>query len=135
MDYQTPAISEDKAELNDIAVLFKNDYKRIFRYILSMVQETRTAEDLTQETFIRAYKSRDSLRAEGARTAWLYRIATHICLDRLRQYARRAPMESEMNLAELEIGDADTPSLQQVIERDEMSVCIQHYLNRLSDSY
>jgi RNA polymerase sigma-70 factor (ECF subfamily) len=100
-----------------------------------MVQETRTAEDLTQETFLRAYKSRDSLRAEGARTAWLYRIATHVCLDRLRQYAHRAPLESGMDLDELEIGEPDTPSLQQVIERDEMNACIQRYLNRLSDSY
>lgn len=135
VDYQTPAIPEAEADLNNTAVLFKGDYQRLFSYVMSMVRETRTAEDLTQETFLRAYKSRESLRAEGARTAWLYRIATHVCLDQLRQSARRAPMESEVNFDELEIGDTETPSLQQVIEQDEMSGCIQRYLNRLSDSY
>jgi RNA polymerase sigma-70 factor (ECF subfamily) len=90
---------------------------------------------LTQETFLRAYKSRNSLRAEAAQTAWLYKIAAHVCLNRLRQYARRAPMESEADLEQLEVTEPNTPSLQQAIERDEMGVCVQRYLNRLSDSY
>jgi RNA polymerase sigma-70 factor, ECF subfamily len=100
-----------------------------------MIRDAAEAEDLTQETFLRAYRRRDSLRDEGARTAWLYRIATHVCLDRLRQYARRAPKESETDLSEVDVAEPDTPSLQQTIERDEMSACVQRYLNRLSDSY
>jgi RNA polymerase sigma-70 factor (ECF subfamily) len=128
-------IPEAESGMENIAVIFKGDYERIFRYILSMVRDLPTAEDLTQETFLRAYKSRDSLRADAAQTAWLYKIATHVCLDRLRQYARRAPKESEVDLEQAEIAEPDTPSLQQAIERDEMSLCVQRYLNRLSDSY
>jgi RNA polymerase sigma-70 factor (ECF subfamily) len=44
-------------------------------------------------------------------------------------------MESESDLDEMEVAEPDTPSLQKVIERDEMSECVQRYLNRLSDSY
>jgi RNA polymerase sigma-70 factor, ECF subfamily len=135
VEYNTLVIPEDEPDIENIAVIFMGDYKRIFRYILSMVQDLPTAEDLTQETFLRAYKSRDSLRADAARTAWLYKIATHVCLDRLRQYARRAPMESEVDLEQVEIAEPNTPSLQKAMERDEMSVCVQRYLNRLSDSY
>jgi RNA polymerase sigma-70 factor (ECF subfamily) len=102
---------------------------------MSMIRDTAEAEDLTQETFLRAYRHRDSLRNEGAQTAWLYRIATHVCLDRLRQYARRAPKETETDFDELDVAEPDTPSLQQIIERDEMSECVQAYLNHLSDSY
>jgi len=102
---------------------------------MSMIRDTAEAEDLTQETFLRAYRRRDSLQNEGAQTAWLYRIATHVCLDRLRQYARRAPKESEIDLDEMDVAEPDTPSLQQEIERDEMSECVQSYLNNLSDSY
>jgi RNA polymerase sigma-70 factor (ECF subfamily) len=126
---------EDELGIENIVVIFKGDYPRIFRYLLSMVRDVPTAEDLTQETFLRAYKSRATLRADAAQTAWLYKIATHVCLDRLRQYARRAPLESEVDLGEVEITEPDTPSLQQAIERDEMSACVQRYLNRLSDSY
>ncbi len=135
MEHATTMIHGDELEVENAAVNFKGDYQRIFRYVMSMVRNTAEAEDLTQETFLRAYRRRDSLQNEGAQTAWLYRIATNVCLDRLRQYARRAPMESETDLDQTDVAEPDTPSLQQIIERDEMSACVQRYLNRLSDSY
>jgi RNA polymerase sigma-70 factor (ECF subfamily) len=128
-------LEEDEFEVVNASVIFKGDYQRIFRYVMSMVRDTVEAEDLTQETFLRAYRRRDSLRNQGAQTAWLYRIATHVCLDRLRQFARRNPMESDADLDQVDIPEPDTPSLQQTLERDEMSECVQSYLNRLSDSY
>ena len=42
------------------------------------------AEDLTQETFLRAWRAREQLRDGAAGRAWLYRIATNACLDWLR---------------------------------------------------
>ena len=135
MQDHPPTIQGTEPELENATVLFKGDYQRIFRYVVSMMRDTTEAEDLTQETFLRAYLRRDSLRDEGAQTAWLYRIATHVCLDRLRQYARRSPKESETDLDEVDVPETDTPSLQQTLERDEMSECVQGYVNRLSDSY
>ncbi len=135
MEIQTFANQEKELEEENASVLFKGDYQRISRYILSMVHDTAEAEDLTQETFLRAYRRRDSLREEGAQTAWLYQIATHVCLDRLRQYARRSPMESDTDLDQVEVAEPDTPSLQKAIEQGEMSTCVQRFLNRLSDSY
>jgi RNA polymerase sigma-70 factor, ECF subfamily len=135
VEHHPPTIQEYELDVENASVLFKGDYQRIFRYIMSMVRDTAEAEDLTQETFLRAYRRHDSLRDEGAQTAWLYRIATNVCLDRLRQYSRRAPIESETDLDQVDIADPDTPTLQKTIERDEMSACVQRYLNRLSDSY
>lgn len=135
MEHLTPMIEEDELEGANASVLFKGDYNRIFRYIVSMVRDRAEAEDLTQETFLRAYRRRDSLREKGAQITWLYRIATNVCLDRLRQYARRAPNESETDLDLVEIPESNTPSLQNTIEREEMSGCIQNYLKRLSDNY
>ena len=66
MVHNTELTPEDALDLPNVSVIFKGDYNRIFRYILSMVQDSRTAEDLTQETFLRAYRSRDSLLAKGA---------------------------------------------------------------------
>jgi RNA polymerase sigma-70 factor (ECF subfamily) len=125
----------DELEADHASVFFQGDYQRIYRYILSMIRDPAEAEDLTQETFLRAYRQRDSLREAAARTAWLYRIATHVCLDRLRQYARRNPMESDTDLDQVDVAEPDTPSLQQTMERDEMSGCVQRFLSRLSDRY
>jgi RNA polymerase sigma-70 factor, ECF subfamily len=65
------------------------------------------AEDLTQETFLRAWRSRDSFRGEGTLRAWLYRIATNTCLDALRTKSRPA-LERPPEAA----GDFEVPWLQ-----------------------
>ncbi len=135
MEQHPPMTGEDELDAAKASDLFIGDYQRIFRYVMSMVHDTAEAEDLTQETFLRAYRRRDSLRDETVQTAWLYRIATHVCLDRFRQNARRSPMEADTDLDEVEVAEADTPSLQQTVEREEMSGCVQRYLNDLSDSY
>jgi RNA polymerase sigma-70 factor (ECF subfamily) len=135
MEHTPLTISGDELDLKNASVLFQGDYQRIFRYIVSMVHDTAEAEDLSQETFLRAYRRRGSLRDEGAQTSWLYRIATNVCLDRLRQFARRAPMESETDINQVDVPEPDTPSLQKTIEREEMSGCVQNYLTRLPDSY
>jgi RNA polymerase sigma-70 factor (ECF subfamily) len=135
VDQHTARITEGEHVVEKASASFQGDYQRIFRYIMSMVHDTAEAEDLTQDTFLRAYRRRETLRDEGAQTTWLYRIATNVCLDRLRQYARRNPMESETDPDQMDLAEPDTPSLQKVIEQDEMSACIQNYLNDLSDSY
>ncbi len=135
MENQTPEIQENGLEAENVSVIFKGDYNRIFRYIMSMVQDSAEAEDLTQETFLRAYRGLNSLREEGAQITWLYKIATHVCYDRLRQYARRNPMEAETDFDEVDVPEPDRPSLQKTMEQDEMSGCVQRYLTRLPDTY
>ncbi|MGI8329695.1 RNA polymerase subunit sigma-70 [Actinomadura scrupuli] len=49
------------------------------------------AEDLVQETFLRAWNKRDSFDGGPLFRAWLYRIATNACLDAIRRSKRRVP--------------------------------------------
>jgi RNA polymerase sigma-70 factor (ECF subfamily) len=113
---------------------------RIFRYIRHLVRDRAEAEDLTQETLLRACARQDSLRDPAALPAWLYRIATTVCTDRLRQLARiktrmppRGPNDPEP--ADLPDPDPDTPALDEALERGEMSACVQEFVAKLSDSY
>ncbi|MFE9328744.1 RNA polymerase subunit sigma-70 [Nocardia sp. NPDC052278] len=50
---------------------------------------TEDAEDLVQETFLRAWAKRDTYQGTSTYRAWLYGIATHACLDALRRRSRR----------------------------------------------
>jgi RNA polymerase sigma-70 factor (ECF subfamily) len=108
--------------------LFNTYHDRIFRYVLGMVRDRAEAEDLTQETFLRAHQREDALRDPNAARGWLYRIATNVCLDRLRQRRPHVPLEGQ---------DAPSPALSvlEVTERSETSACVQRCLDFLSDRY
>ncbi|MFG1641713.1 RNA polymerase subunit sigma-70 [Amycolatopsis sp. NPDC049252] len=54
-----------------------------------MLGSLSDAEDLTQETFLRAWKSRDGFEGRASVRTWLYRIATNACLDTLARRPRR----------------------------------------------
>ena len=54
-----------------------------------MLASFEEAEDAVQETFLRAWRARDSFDGSSLFKAWLYRIATNVCLDARRQSSRR----------------------------------------------
>ena len=107
----------------------------IARYIRKMVRDGADADDLTQETFIRAFRQRDTLRDEAEILSWLYQIATHVSVDRLRQRARIHSRQNEQTVEELHVADPGTPSALRIAQQDEMSACVQQYVARLSDEY
>src|SRR5215469_12436852 len=59
-------------------------------YCYRMLGTFTDAEDLVQDTLLRAWEKRTTLISPSAYRAWLYRIATHRCLDRLRSARRRS---------------------------------------------
>ncbi|MGW7536188.1 RNA polymerase subunit sigma-70 [Amycolatopsis sp. NPDC054798] len=63
-----------------------------------MLANYEDAQDLTQETFLRAWHKRASFQGHAALRTWLYRIATNACLDFLRKHDDRAsvPAGSEL---------------------------------------
>ena len=85
--------------------LVEAHYRRIYNLIYRMVQSEQDAADLTQETFVRVYRALPKLRAEGAQSAWVRRIATNLCLDWIR---RRNSSPSTSSLDARPSEDSDT---------------------------
>ena len=97
------------ARSGDGSDFFERNYDRIYRYVRGMVRDATEAEDLTQEAFLRAYRERETVKEPAAMLSWLYRIATHLTLDRFRQRTRLAAREATVDLAELDPPDLGLP--------------------------
>jgi RNA polymerase sigma factor (sigma-70 family) len=104
----------------DIEALYQQYRVRIFRAIAGVVFDDAAAEDLTQETFERAWRSRASYRGAAEDVgAWLYRIAMNAAMSWLRRQklARLLPTR-------LFAGEADTGGIERVENRQLADVAL-----------
>jgi len=67
--------------------------KPVFNLIYRLVGDIEEAADLTQDTFVAAYRSIGEFRGESSVYTWLYRIAVNKCRNRFRQRDRRRACE------------------------------------------
>lgn len=70
-------------------------YRRIYLYLRELGFRSHESEDLTQETFMRAWNSIDRLHDEQAFSAWLYRIASNAAREQWRRNKRRHELSSQ----------------------------------------
>ena len=60
-------------------------HDRLYTHIYGRVKNAETAEDLTQDTWLRAFRAISSFRGDSAFYSWLYRIAENVCTDHFRR--------------------------------------------------
>jgi len=118
---------------------------RILGYLSRLVGRDE-AEELTQEVFVKVDRALPGFRGEAKLSTWIYRIATHVALDRLRHpsYRQRLrecetielPGESQTGIQDRNVwtGETQQGSDQQLIRR-EMNDCIRAYIGQLPEDY
>ena len=80
-------------------------YRRaMVHFMYRMAHSPAVAEDLAQEVFLRVYRSRESYEASAKFTTWLYRIATNLAVNHIRDTRH----ERQGNMASLDEPDAET---------------------------
>lgn len=128
-----------KAQNGDIEsfnalVLQFQDY--IFTIAYRIMGESDSAADVSQDTFITAFRKLDTFRGGNFR-AWLARIATNTCYDTLRKHKRR-PQDYLEELPGSDTYDeplvaADTPNPEQEALRADLTQAIQNCIKALND--
>ena len=66
------------------AVLLDKHRSSVIHFLYRMIQNHAVAEELAQEVFLRVYRSRESYEPTAKFTTWLFRIATHLALNSIR---------------------------------------------------
>lgn len=116
----------------ELLSLIDRYHDRLKRFVLVTVRDAWAAEDIVQETFLRAHRKRHTLRDQGRMSPWLYQIAHRLCMDHFRARTRR-PEEEAADPAALNPPQA--PALEQMLEQHQMSVCVQNQILKLDAPY
>jgi RNA polymerase sigma-70 factor (ECF subfamily) len=85
LDYDTELMLRVKeGDGSSFGILLEKHRVPVIHFLYRLVQDQGVAEELAQEVFLRVYRSRTSYEPTARFTTWLFRIATHLALNWLR---------------------------------------------------
>ncbi len=112
---------------DEIEKIYEAHYMRVFSYVMTLTGDRTAAEEITQETFFRAFAKRQEYRKESDEVTWLCAIAKNLFFDEKRRQGRTAPMPEDL---------ADTEkSIEQAVTDRDSSFRIHVALHALEEPY
>ena len=118
----------------DITELYTCHYKRLYHICFSMTRDAYLAEDIVQETFIKAMKKSETIIDEEKAGAWLSVIARRTALDVIRRERRKAAVPMEQDMLEC-LGVAAKQNVEQEVESGFAAEEITGAVKQLTGSY
>ncbi len=107
--------------------LYEAYYMRVFSYAMTLAGDRTLAEEITQETFFRAFSKQSAFRGESDEATWLCAIAKNFFLDEKRRQNKNEPMPDE-------VADTGKGIEQSAVDRD-TSFRIHVALHALEEPY
>lgn len=121
-----------KAKQGDLsafeALILKHE-KIVYNVALRMMNHSEDARDISQEVFLKAYRSLAQFDERAAFSTWLYRITHNTCIDEMRKrkgkqsYSLEEELESEDGTMQRQVADAgDTPEKRLLREEEKSEI-------------
>lgn len=126
----------DKDAFEEIVTLFQH---RLYHVCYRMLGSREEAEDIAQEAFVRAYINIQTYDQKRKFSTWIFRIATNLCIDRLRKkkpdYYLDATVRGTEGLTMYSQIRAPEDLPEEEVEKLETQERVQHEINKLSERY
>lgn len=112
--------------------------RKLMRLVLYFVKDHAEAEDIVQETYIKAYRALPNFRGESAFYTWLYRIGVNTAKNYLMSQRRRVPTTTDTNSQDAEtLEDADglreTTTPESVLESKQLAKTVNDAMGSLPE--
>ena len=110
----------------DFEKLYRAYYMQVYSYLVTLVKNPSLAEEITQETFFRAFKQLNSFRGEADEVTWLCAIARNLFSDEKRRQGRAAELDEMMRRLQgqrfVDISDIEEKTIPVVADEYEFKV-------------
>ena len=113
--------------MTEFETLFRDKQPFVYRYLVKLTRDAALAEELTQETFFRAYMNYSGLRDKDKASVWLCQIAKNVYFRWYNEQKKRGALP--------ENADGDAQSLEEAFERRELSGNALACLHALEEPY
>ena len=117
----------DRQAFEDLVRTYQH---RVFGVGLRMLGNRAEAEEIAQETFLRAHRALGEFRGEARLGTWLYAIASRLCLNRLASGDRRHPRADDDALDRVPTSVADAAT---TLERSELEAALHQAIAALPE--
>ncbi len=120
-----PSTSVSPAQVEAFENFFRQYESRIAGYLWRMLGDEQAANDLSQETFLRAWEHFAEISVYPSPASWLFRVATNLAFTHLRR--RSAPVGAAMPLTDA-LADSEDMGIDPIAQFDERDVVMQALL-------
>ena len=108
--------------------LYETYYMRVYSYVMTLAKKQHIAEEITQETFYRAFTAKSTFRGKSNALTWLCAIAKNLFRDEMRRQSKNAEAAPDTSAS----GGVD---IQSEVEDHDASYRIHLALNELEEPY
>ncbi|AUC14660.1 RNA polymerase [Tenacibaculum sp. SZ-18] len=120
-----------KGDTNAFSHLVEKYKVMVFSLSMKMLKSREEAEEVSQDTFIKAYKNLSKFKGDSKFSTWIYKIAYRNCLDNLKKNKEKYQTSTIDEITIDKINSTD--NILEDISRNERAILMKECLNRLPE--
>lgn len=110
----------------DYEKLYNTYFMEIYSFVMTIVKSAHMAEEITQEVFYKALKSKKTYEGKSSEFTWLCAIAKNTAIDALKKSSCTQPLEEDVVGAD---------NMEKSLENEEISLKIHQILHNMDEPY